>query len=91
MFHGTSSKVIDKIAEEGFKIGGQDGIPIASGAVHGQGVYVSEDPAFAMQYIKDGQQRLLFAKCCPSHDTKRVMGGSSVCPDLTRIHNDCSS
>lgn len=74
MFHGTSSAVIDKIAAEGFKIGGQDGIPVASGAVHGPGVYVSEDPSFAMRYIKDGQQRLLFAKCCPSADTKRVAG-----------------
>lgn len=92
MFHGTSSAIIDKITAEGFKIGGQDGIPILTGAVYGQGVYVSEDPAFAMRYIKDGQKRLLFAKCCPSTDTFRAMAGGMRMNDQLEIKFfDCTS
>eukprot|EP00455_Lapot_gusevi_P000749 TRINITY_DN10333_c0_g1_i2.p1 TRINITY_DN10333_c0_g1~~TRINITY_DN10333_c0_g1_i2.p1 ORF type:complete len:426 (-),score=100.83 TRINITY_DN10333_c0_g1_i2:128-1405(-) len=76
-FHGTSQAAIDNIVREGFKIGGQ-GVPVASGAVHGHGVYVSEDPNFAMAYIKDGKSRLLFVRVCPSQDSKFVRQGNVI-------------
>jgi hypothetical protein len=77
-FHGTSSAAIDLIVSGGFKIGGQNGHPILSGAAHGQGVYTSEDPSFAIRYIKDGQRRLLFTRTVLSDDCKIVKSGSVI-------------
>mmetsp|Transcript_5068 Transcript_5068/g.6705 ORF Transcript_5068/g.6705 Transcript_5068/m.6705 type:complete len:226 (-) Transcript_5068:208-885(-) len=61
-FHGTSQDVMEIILKTGFKIGGKD-VAIASGAVYGYGVYTSEEPAFALGYIKTtGLTSLLFCK-----------------------------
>merc|ERR1719273_1047892 len=73
-FHGTSNVAIEGILQEGFKIGGQ-GVKVATGSRYGQGVYTSEDPEFAMRYIKDGRKRLLFAKVCLTNDSTIVRKG----------------
>lgn len=67
MFHGTARDTIDKILREGFKIGGQ-GVPVATGTALGTGVYVSEDPQFAMRYIRDSHTQLLFARVLITDD-----------------------
>ena len=68
MFHGTKHDVIDKITKEGFKIGGQ-GVAVATGTVHGQGVYTSQSPSIAIRYIKDGHTELLFTRVLLTSDT----------------------
>lgn len=47
MFHGTSAASAELIVRNGFEIGGH-GVPVAHGAVHGRGIYTSDDPTFAM-------------------------------------------
>jgi len=76
-FHGTRNEAIELIIKTGFKIGGE-GVAVASGQAHGSGVYTSEDPAFAMRYIKDGRKRLLFARVCVSSDSKIVKQGKLI-------------
>lgn len=66
-FHGTTADAVEGILKDGFRIGGVD-VPRAVGAMHGQGVYMSEDPGFAMRYIRDGRQELLLARVCLSAD-----------------------
>jgi hypothetical protein len=42
VFHGTGTEAnFDAIASTGFKVGGQDGIPVANGTAHGPGVYTA--------------------------------------------------
>lgn len=78
MFHGTSAATIPLIAKDGFKVGGgDDGVQVKNGAAYGKGVYLSEDPAFAMRYIRSAQSaaagpQLLFAKCLMTADVRRV-------------------
>ena len=55
-FHGTTAEAVERIIVEGFRIGGVD-VPAATGAALGQGVYSSEDPSFASQYIKADSRR----------------------------------
>lgn len=88
MFHGTRNTTIPSILREGFKIGGKE-IPMVTGAVHGQGVYLSEDPSFAMRYVRhvdtdslddfseSGSKCLLFVRCWITRDTKKVVSSSS--------------
>lgn len=58
LFHGTDKAAIDKIAQEGFKIGGQD-VPIKCGALFGQGVYTAEDPNISVHYSGGSGMMLL--------------------------------
>jgi hypothetical protein len=78
MFHGTSQRAIDAIVADGFKIGGTEGVPIATAAAHGNGIYLSEEPDFAQRYIKGGGLCLLFAKCVPSTDSMRVPATGAI-------------
>ncbi len=78
MFHGTSQRAINAIIAEGFKIGGTEGVPVATAAAHGNGIYLSEEPDFAQRYIRDGGLSLLFAKCVPSADSVRVPATGTV-------------
>ena len=51
VFHGTTPQPnIESIMTGGFKVGGQDGHPIANGAAFGQGVYSATGLATPMQY-----------------------------------------
>jgi hypothetical protein len=50
-------------------------VPVARGQVYGPGVYLSEDPEFAMSYVH-GQQRLLFASCLLRANDRRVAKGT---------------
>lgn len=69
VFHGSSDEGIKGILDKGFIIGGTNGVAIASGASLGNGVYTSQSPSFAMNYIKSGgARRLLFARVCMSDD-----------------------
>lgn len=59
VFHGSAA--IQKIAEEGFKVGGQDGIRIKNGAAHGNGVYTAKGPNIPMGYSKE-TKAVIFAR-----------------------------
>lgn len=73
-FHGTSQDVMELIITGGFKIGGQE-VKVASGTAYGQGVYTSEEPAFAQRYIKTtGLTSLLLVKVLLTPDTRKVFG-----------------
>jgi hypothetical protein len=53
IFHGTSLANVVPIMSTGFKIGGQDGHPIVSGASYGQGLYSATGPAAPMGYAQN--------------------------------------
>ena len=80
-FHGTSTAAVEKIIQEGFRIGGVD-TPMATAAALGHGIYSSEDPAFACGYIKDGRTQLLFSRVCPSSDSVISKGADGVIQQL---------
>lgn len=51
---GTSSAAtVKSIVEGGFIVGGEGGVAIANGAVHGNGVYTATGPTDPMVYGKD--------------------------------------
>ena len=51
IFHGTPNLAnVEPIMSAGFKIGGQDGHPIAVGAAFGQGLYAATGPGAPMGY-----------------------------------------
>lgn len=52
-FHGTSPHVIDKIFEEGFKIGGPD-VRKQHGSAYGTGVYLATTPTISKGYTDHG-------------------------------------
>jgi len=58
VFHGTDMKAIEKIIEEGFKIGGE-GVEVRNGAAYGKGVYTAVDPIITVPYSKGGRMMLL--------------------------------
>ena len=50
-FHGTQKHAIDKIFEEGFKIGGRDpGVAVQHGSRFGIGVYLATTPTTSDSY-----------------------------------------
>jgi hypothetical protein len=59
VFHGTDVHAIDKIATEGFKIGGTEGVAIKSGGVYGQGVYTAVNPGISVAYSGASNMMLL--------------------------------
>lgn len=60
-FHGTATKNIASICEHGFKVpGGTEGFTHSTDAGwYGRGVYFSEFPSYAMEYITSGTKLLL--------------------------------
>ena len=65
VFHGTRNEAsIDSIMKSGFKIGGQDGHPVAVGSAHGHGVYTSTRPDDPMQYGHQ-TQAVILSKALP--------------------------
>lgn len=87
MFHGTKNVTIPSILSDGFKVGGVD-VPMLTGARYGKGVYMSEDPTFALHYVRQvdsdametfmdaGSKCLLFAKCAVTQDSKLIRNSS---------------
>lgn len=49
-YHGTGPFCIEKIVDQGLKIGGKDGCVKKNGAVYGEGVYVTPFPEVAQDY-----------------------------------------
>jgi hypothetical protein len=58
VFHGTDKDAIEKIIEEGFKIGGE-GVKVRNGRAYGSGVYTAVDPIISIRYSKAGSMMLL--------------------------------
>ena len=59
VFHGTGRDAIDKIASEGFKIGGTEGVAIKTGALYGSGVYTAVNPDISLAYSRGCKMMLL--------------------------------
>ena len=58
VFHGTEKDAIEKIIEEGYKIGGE-GVAVRNGRVFGSGVYTAVDPNVSIPYSNGGSMMLL--------------------------------
>ena len=50
-YHGTNANAMEKIFEEGFKIGGKD-VKKQNGALYGNGVYLATNPGTAKNYCR---------------------------------------
>jgi hypothetical protein len=61
-YHGTATANIFSILRNGFIAGGSNDIPVANGAAHGRGIYLSPNPEysssrrFARSLLVDGRQ-----------------------------------
>lgn len=78
VFHGTDSVAIDKIAREGFKIGGTEGVAIKTGAAFGRGVYTAVNPDISVVYSR-GSNMMLLSRCIKgSHGLHHTHGGNDV-------------
>ncbi|KAG0617383.1 hypothetical protein M758_5G185900 [Ceratodon purpureus] len=75
VFHGTDAGAIDKIAIEGFKIGGQ-GVAIKCGASYGYGVYTAVNPDISVAYCK-GSNMMLLSIAIPGENGKNHNHGGS--------------
>lgn len=90
-FHGTSQEVMELILKGGFKIGGQE-VGVASGSAYGQGVYTSEEPAFALHYIKTtGLTSLLLVKVllCPKTNKVFSQDGTTLQQIISPVKHQC--
>jgi hypothetical protein len=76
VFHGTDSGAIDKIATEGFKIGGTEGVAIKSGAVYGPGVYTAVNPDISVAYCR-GSKMMLLSRAIPGLNPKHYTFGQN--------------
>jgi hypothetical protein len=76
IFHGTPSLAnIVPIMSAGFKVGGQDGHPVAVGAAFGQGFYSATGPDAPMGYAQ-GAGCVILARALPGQQLKgRACGG----------------
>lgn len=73
----TDSVAIDKIAREGFKIGGTEGVAIKSGATFGSGVYTAVNPDISVGYSR-GSNMMLLSRCIKgSYRLHHTHGGSN--------------
>lgn len=98
VFHGTVAAAIDKIAAEGFKIGGTEGIDIKNGAYYGNGVYTASNPDTSLAYCKGSNMMLLSIAIPGELDKHHNIGGTKdvlvikdVCQLLPRyvVHYTC--
>lgn len=77
LFHGTTE--VEKIATDGFKIGGDrdNNTHMKHGCKLGRGVYLSEDPKLSIHYIKEAIQnhssRLLLVRVLHTSSCRSVM------------------
>jgi len=77
VFHGTDSAAIDKIATEGFKIGGE-GVAIKCGALYGRGVYTASNPDISVPYSRGSNMMLLSIAILGELGTHHNTGRSNV-------------
>ncbi|GLJ13963.1 hypothetical protein SUGI_0223310 [Cryptomeria japonica] len=75
VFHGTDRNAIEKIVEEGFKIGG-DGIPVRNGRAYGSGVYTASDASISIPYAKGLNMLLLSLALIGKEGSDYKTGGS---------------
>ncbi|KAH9314167.1 hypothetical protein KI387_022794, partial [Taxus chinensis] len=75
VFHGTDRNAIEKIVEEGFRIGGE-GIPVRNGRAYGSGVYTASDPSISIPYAKGLNMLLLSLALIGKEGTDYKKGGS---------------
>ena len=65
VFHGTKTQqAIESIMTGGFKVGGQNGHPVACGTAYGQGVYSATGPDTPMGY-GSATKAVILAKALP--------------------------
>lgn len=57
VFHGTAATY--QIAEQGFKVGDQDGVPAINGTAYGHGVYTATGPTTPMGYSRNSRSVIL--------------------------------
>jgi hypothetical protein len=76
VFHGTDVHAIDKIATEGFKIGGTEGVAIKCGAAFGNGVYTAVNPDISVAYCR-GSKMMLLSTAIPGELGKHSNHGES--------------
>ena len=67
--------VIEKIIEEGFKIGGE-GVEVRNGAAYGKGVYTAVDPTISVSYSKGGSMMLLSIALLDDQGKEYIQGHS---------------
>jgi len=61
-FHGTLPEHINKITQEGFKVGGVD-VPARNGSAYGQGVYLAKHPELSLGHrFSSGARCLLLVR-----------------------------
>ncbi|GLJ17147.1 hypothetical protein SUGI_0296690 [Cryptomeria japonica] len=77
VFHGTNKDAIEKIIEEGFKIGGQ-GVEVRHGTAYGTGVYTALDPNTSISYSKGGMILLSSALIGEKGNDFKEGGSSNV-------------
>ncbi|KAJ1630049.1 hypothetical protein T492DRAFT_907172 [Pavlovales sp. CCMP2436] len=65
VFHGTADATIGQIFQQGFKVGGDAGVPVANGSVHGNGVYSDTVLATALGYAKGKIKKVILARALP--------------------------
>ena len=75
VFHGTDKDAIDKIASEGFKIGGTEGVSIKTGTVYGSGVYTAVNPDVSVAYCRGSNMMLLSLAIPGEKDVHYNYGG----------------
>ena len=80
-----SQEGINAIISGGFKVGGRDGIPIANGAAHGNGVYTATGPATPMQSYAGGTSQVILARALPGRQGARDAAGGA---DMWRPRRD---
>ena len=76
---------INAIISGGFKVGGSDGIPIANGAAHGNGVYTATGPTTPMQSYAGTTSQVILARALPGQQGARAPGGGA---DMWRPRRD---
>ncbi|MCO5567021.1 hypothetical protein L7F22_020704 [Adiantum nelumboides] len=76
VFHGTTKESIDKIVREGFKVGGEKGVPIRCGAAYGHGVYTAASPEISIPYSQSSKMMLLSIALCGKLNVDYTLGGS---------------
>ncbi|GLJ15080.1 hypothetical protein SUGI_0246490 [Cryptomeria japonica] len=83
VFHGTDKSAIEKIVQEGFKIGGK-GVSVRNGAVYGTGVYTALDPDISVDYSRGSGMMLLSLALVGQEGIHYNKGGSA---DVYVLHN----
>lgn len=79
LFHGTRVNILPLIFSDGFRPGGEDGVPMTHGNMVGHGIYLATLPAMAHCYVKQRQastyyQMVICIAIVNSRHVKRFTG-----------------